>query len=72
MLSVTNGPASRLHQAIIPSSQSHCTNSIVPPCGAHASYFPFYLQNILKVSLSAEKPRKQIHYIANNAVPWGV
>jgi hypothetical protein len=47
MLSVANGLASRLHQAIIPSSQSHCTNRIVLPSGARASYFPFYLQNIL-------------------------
>lgn len=57
--SVTHGRPSRLHPAIILSSEQHATDAIVPPVAASATLFYFFLQNIFNSS-GAEENSEQV------------
>ena len=73
-VSVTNDLASRLHQAIILSSEQHATDRIVPPWAAPASYF-FYVSTIFSIRLPQRKIGKRlrrIDYLVNNVILLGV
>ena len=70
-LSVTNDLASRLHQAIILSSEQHATGWKYTTTGAHVHYLsPAVLQNIFRAFAAAQNPEKprRIDYLINIVV----
>jgi hypothetical protein len=73
MLSVTNDRASRLHQAITPSSEQ-CYYIVYASLSHMHAFFTFCLQNMSNTS-SPEKTQKRqrgIDYLANNAFLFAV
>jgi hypothetical protein len=75
MLSATNDLASRLHQAIILSSEQHATGREYTTTPAHVHYLsPSALQNIFPACAAAQNPEKpgRIDYLINIMIPHGV
>jgi hypothetical protein len=56
LLSVTNDPASRLHQAIILSSEQHATNRHFTTFCRTSKFFILLLQNIFNASGVEKNP----------------
>ena len=73
MPSVTNDLASRLHQAIILSSERHATIEIIPSGAAHNEGFivlsPKYSQCVFR--RETRERRRRSEYLANNVVRGG-
>jgi hypothetical protein len=72
MLSGTNDLASRLHQAIILSSEQHATSRKYTTTGAHVHYLSSsVLQNIFRAPAAAQNPEKprRIDYLINIMIP---
>jgi hypothetical protein len=55
MLSIANDLASRLHQAIILSSEQHATNSYYATLRHTCKLFSFVIQNIFNASSPGQK-----------------
>jgi hypothetical protein len=74
MLSVTNDLASRLHQAIILSSEQHATDGHCTTLHRTSKLFLFSLQNIVNASCAAKNENRcrRIDYLANNVGSVGV
>ena len=73
-VSVTHDRASRLHQAIILSSEQHATDRHCTTLHRTSKLFIFSLQNIFNAS-GAGKNRnrcRRTDYLANNVPPVGV
>jgi hypothetical protein len=58
MLSATNDLASRLHQAIILSSEQHTTDKQYTTLGRTCKFILLCLQNIFNASAAEKKPEK--------------
>jgi hypothetical protein len=73
MLSVTNDRASRLHQAITPSSEQ-CYYIVYASLSQMHAFFTLCLQNISNTSPpeKTQKSQRRIDYLANNVFLFGV
>ena len=73
MLSVTNDRASRLHQAITPSSEQ-CYYIVYASLSQMPALFTCCLQNISNTSSpgKTQKRRRRIDYLANHVFLFGV
>ena len=73
--SVTHDRASRLHQAIILSSEQHATNMIVPPPPPHLQDFFIFSSKLFLMHPARRKTqnrRRRFDYLANHGEPFGV